>query len=65
MHPKHPIIELTELLMRETDLPQDRASALVQRIWDAGVAEGTRRMTDDLAAANRETEELRRALDDE
>ncbi|GCD94601.1 hypothetical protein [Embleya hyalina] len=65
MHPRHPIIELTELLMRETDLPQDRASALVRRIWDAGVAEGTRRMMDDLAAANRESEELRRALDDE
>ncbi|MFE3202101.1 hypothetical protein ACWGR4_20730 [Embleya sp. NPDC055664] len=65
MHPKHPIIELTELLMRETDLPQDRANALVRRIWDAGVAEGTRRMMDDLAAANRESEELRRALDDE
>ncbi|MFI1581612.1 hypothetical protein [Embleya sp. NPDC020630] len=65
MHPRHPIIELTELLMRETDLPQDRANALVRRIWDAGVAEGTRRMMDDLAAANRESEELRRALDDE
>ncbi|WP_439679818.1 hypothetical protein [Embleya sp. MST-111070] len=65
MHPTHPIIELTELLMRETDLPQDRANALVRRIWDAGVAEGTRRMMDDLAAANRESEELRRALDDE
>ncbi|OPC78863.1 hypothetical protein B4N89_32545 [Embleya scabrispora] len=65
MHPTHPIIELTELLMRETDLPQDRANALVRRIWDAGVAEGTRRMMDDLAAANRENEELRRALDGE
>ncbi|WP_331766965.1 hypothetical protein [Embleya sp. NBC_00896] len=65
MEPNHPIIDLTEQLMRETDLPQAKARALVQRIWDAGVAEGTRRMTDDLAAANRETEELRRTLDNE
>ncbi|MYV97489.1 hypothetical protein [Streptomyces sp. SID3343] len=63
MDAKHPIIELTELVMRETDLSQAEAGALVQRIWDAGVAEGTRRMTADLAAANRETEELRRDLD--
>jgi hypothetical protein len=63
MDAKHPIVELTELVMRETDLSQAEAKALVQRIWDAGVAEGTRRMTADLAAANRETEELRRDLD--
>jgi hypothetical protein len=63
MDAKHPIVELTELVMRETDLSQAEAKALVQRIWDAGVAEGTRRMAADLAAANRETEELRRDLD--
>jgi len=63
MEAKHPIVELTELVMRETELDQARANALVRRIWDAGIEEGTRRMADDLAAANRETEELRRALD--
>jgi hypothetical protein len=64
MDAKHPKVEFTELLMRDTELSQAEANALVQRVWDAGVAEGTRRLMDDLAAANREIEELRRALGD-
>ncbi|MFJ8746265.1 hypothetical protein ACIRL2_43815 [Embleya sp. NPDC127516] len=42
-----------------TGLDQAAAEQLVRRMWDAGVAEGTRRMAADLAAAHLEIAELR------
>ncbi|MEU0937620.1 hypothetical protein [Embleya sp. NPDC005971] len=59
---EHPIVRLTERVMRATGLGQAEAEALVRQAWDAGVAEGTRRMMADLAAAQREAADLRAQL---
>ncbi|WP_143658114.1 hypothetical protein [Embleya scabrispora] len=59
---EHPIVRLTERVMQATGLDQAQAEALVRQVWDEGVAEGTRRMMADLAAAQREAADLRAQL---
>ncbi|MFJ8745794.1 hypothetical protein ACIRL2_41360 [Embleya sp. NPDC127516] len=56
---EHPIVTLTHRVMAVTGLDQAAAEQLVRQVWEAGVAEGTRRMAADLAAAHREIAELR------
>ncbi|MFJ8746619.1 hypothetical protein ACIRL2_45685 [Embleya sp. NPDC127516] len=56
---EHPIVTLTHRVMVATGLEQTAAEQLVRQVWEAGVAEGARRMAADLAAAHREIAELR------
>ncbi|MGW1996455.1 hypothetical protein [Embleya sp. NPDC001921] len=56
---ERPIVPLTYRVMVATGLDQTAAEQLVRRVWETGVAEGTRRMAADLAAAHREITELR------
>lgn len=62
MDAEHPIVTMTARVIQATGLDQAAAEALVRQAWDAGVAEGTRRMMADLADAHREIADLRAQL---